>query len=75
MDTSYSGAIGGLSGYTVAVFYVKSWYCPATHSYFDRVTHICHSWVCGDGYWLLPVEACDDGNTLDSDGCSALCQV
>lgn len=35
---------------------------------------------CGDGYRDLsgevgPVEACDDGNTTDSDGCSASCTL
>jgi cysteine-rich repeat protein len=75
VDTGNSGANGGLSSYKVAVFYVKSWYCPSTHSYFDQPAHICHSLVCGDGYWLLPFEPCDDGNTADDDGCNALCQV
>jgi len=30
--------------------------------------------VCGDGIWG-DAEACDDGGTLDGDGCSALCTV
>lgn len=30
--------------------------------------------VCGNGVILAP-EGCDDGNTLDGDGCSATCQV
>jgi cysteine-rich repeat protein len=30
--------------------------------------------VCGDGH-VDPSEACDDGNQLDADGCSSLCQV
>ena len=30
--------------------------------------------VCGDGY-AAPGEGCDDGNTMDFDGCSAQCQV
>jgi spore coat protein A len=29
--------------------------------------------VCGDGARGLPVEACDDGNTLPGDGCSPTC--
>jgi spore coat protein A len=29
--------------------------------------------VCGDGFRGLPVEECDDGNTLPGDGCSATC--
>jgi cysteine-rich repeat protein len=29
--------------------------------------------VCGDGL-ILGLEACDDGNTLDNDGCNAFCQ-
>ena len=31
--------------------------------------------VCGDGSVDWPVESCDDGNTVDNDGCSAACQV
>ena len=30
-------------------------------------------WVCGDDY-LDPDEECDDGNNLDGDGCSAVCE-
>jgi fibro-slime domain-containing protein len=30
--------------------------------------------VCGDGL-KFPQEACDDGNTINGDGCSAACQV
>ena len=30
---------------------------------------------CGDGTVKAGVEACDDGNTLDGDGCSASCTV
>jgi MYXO-CTERM domain-containing protein len=29
---------------------------------------------CGDGATGWPAETCDDGNTADGDGCSALCQ-
>lgn len=32
----------------------------------------CHPTVCGDGL-TDPVEACDDGNTIAGDGCSAIC--
>jgi cysteine-rich repeat protein len=31
--------------------------------------------VCGDGALARRVEACDDGNTTDGDGCSAQCEV
>ncbi|MDC0672251.1 DUF4215 domain-containing protein [Nannocystis sp. ncelm1] len=34
----------------------------------------CHDNVCGDGY-LGPVEACDDGNIADDDGCSGACEL
>ena len=30
---------------------------------------------CGDGRNLGGVGVCDDGNTVDGDGCSSLCQV
>ncbi len=30
---------------------------------------------CGDGARGLPVEECDDGNTVDGDGCSASCTL
>jgi len=33
----------------------------------------CHS-TCGDGVVASPVEQCDDGNTLDGDGCSHDCR-
>ena len=32
----------------------------------------CKMNVCGDGY-LASIEGCDDGNTIDGDGCSAMC--
>ena len=31
-------------------------------------------WECGDGI-LDPSESCDDGNTMDGDGCSATCET
>ncbi|MEM1335417.1 MAG: DUF4215 domain-containing protein, partial [Actinomycetota bacterium] len=30
--------------------------------------------VCGDGF-LTPPETCEDGNVVDGDGCSSLCQI
>ena len=31
---------------------------------------------CGDGYWDEPAgEECDDGNTIDGDGCSSTCKI
>ena len=30
---------------------------------------------CGDGVILSPYEECDDGNTLDGDGCSSACVI
>lgn len=46
----------------------------------DTVTLLGHVPYCGDGevngYYSLPiVEACDDGNTIDNDGCSSTCQL
>jgi len=37
---------------------------------------VCGDSICGDGYVdlrLTPAEECDDGNTLDDDGCAADC--
>jgi cysteine-rich repeat protein len=36
----------------------------------------CHPRTCGDGFWtIVPLgEACEDGNTIDGDGCSSICQ-
>ena len=31
--------------------------------------------VCGDGVWINTLEACDDGNTFNFDGCDSQCQV
>lgn len=45
---------------------VHGWYVDDVHAYF------CQS--CGNGQ-LNEGESCDDGNQLDGDGCSALCQV
>ena len=42
-------------------------------SYFNNSTETWHE-VCGKGYNLGGVE-CDDGNTVDGDGCSSTCQV
>ena len=30
--------------------------------------------ICGD-HIIEPPETCDDGNTLDGDGCSSMCQI
>ena len=35
----------------------------------------CQRNVCGDGHRLAGVEACDDGNAIDGDGCSATCAL
>jgi cysteine-rich repeat protein len=31
--------------------------------------------VCGDLIWVLPNEECDDGNTVNGDGCDSTCQI
>lgn len=31
--------------------------------------------ICGDGAIIRPSEQCDDGNTMNGDGCSSMCQV
>ena len=53
-----------------------AWQCvDAAHdSVPNTVTSSC-SVPCGDGIRLNDHEACDDGNSLDGDGCSALCAV
>lgn len=48
-----------------------SWSCPAA----GAACELCGDGVIGDGNPLTAFETCDDGNTLASDGCSALCQV
>lgn len=40
---------------------------------FDEQSNILCSETCGNRV-LIDGEACDDGNTIDGDGCSALCQ-
>ena len=35
----------------------------------------CHPNVCGDGYWNGMGEECDDGNTVNGDGCNAQCKL
>ena len=35
----------------------------------------CTEAQCGDGVLHAGVEACDDGNTVDGDGCNATCQL
>jgi cysteine-rich repeat protein len=35
----------------------------------------CDSSTCGDGAVQADFETCDDGNTVDGDGCSATCQI
>jgi len=35
----------------------------------------CQLNTCGDGYLADAVEGCDDGNTVDGDGCSAACAL
>jgi hypothetical protein len=39
-----SSAICGLLQYRVIVFYVKTWYCPADHIYFNLVTNQCDNY-------------------------------
>ncbi len=31
--------------------------------------------ICGDGLIVEGVEACDDGNVVDGDGCSSICEI
>lgn len=36
-----SSADGGLTSFRIAVFYMKTWFCPATHIYFNLDTNMC----------------------------------
>jgi len=41
----------------------------------DSAASVCTE-ICGDGMNILrKVNECDDGNVVDGDGCSGLCQV
>jgi cysteine-rich repeat protein len=31
--------------------------------------------LCGDGTWIEQYESCDDGNSVNGDGCNLICQV
>ena len=31
--------------------------------------------VCNDGIWVEQFEACDDGNSMDGDGCNSRCEI
>ncbi len=69
-----SAANFGLKTYQIAIFYVKTWYCPPS-SYYDPVTKVCNVYTCADGDWVIPYENCDDGNMIDFDGCSSTCTI
>ncbi|MGH0034192.1 MAG: DUF4215 domain-containing protein [Myxococcota bacterium] len=43
-------------------------------AYGSYVWHLDAGSVCGDGV-RAPGESCDDGNTVDGDGCSAACEI
>lgn len=43
-----------------------------TSLYFLNSSNICDD-ICGDG--ILIYAECDDGNTIDGDGCSSTCRV
>lgn len=42
--------------------------------YFLNTSNVCEPQICGDGS-VDGTEQCDDGNTLDGDGCSSICLV
>jgi MYXO-CTERM domain-containing protein len=48
------------------------WICDADDV---DVPSICALIRCGDGHLAPEAEACDDNNTADGDGCSAVCEV
>src|SRR5262249_15002363 len=41
----------------------------------DACLSNCVNATCGDGFFHLGVEQCDDGNLMSGDGCSASCTV
>ena len=49
------------------------WLCQSYVLALDSTTSVCEP-VCGDQV-VTGAETCDDGNTVDGDGCSAACQV
>lgn len=46
--------------------------CATGYEYVTPTTDVCTE-ICGDG--LIFAATCDDGNVVDGDGCSAVCQV
>lgn len=46
--------------------------CPCNSGYEDIEVTRCHE-ICGDG--LRYEDACDDGNTVNGDGCSSTCII
>ncbi len=63
--------VGAESGEVWTVF-VDSWQ-PGTEAAYTLTATFTPA-VCGDSTVTLP-ETCDDGNAVDDDGCSALCEV
>ena len=49
------------------------WLCQSYVLSLDSTTSVCEP-VCGDRV-VTGVETCDDGNTVNGDGCSSTCQV
>lgn len=48
--------------------------CPSNQYCSTGKLCVCMTAVCGDGD-KAPSEQCDDGNTVDGDGCSATCKI
>lgn len=63
--------------------YIKEYQCKNNHM--SYVYYFCKTGcssgkcitpiICGDGKINQPTEICDDGNILNGDGCSSICQI
>jgi cysteine-rich repeat protein len=54
------------------ITYTYTWTCDGINGTDDSCTAT--TLYCGDGI-LDTLEQCDDGNTVDGDGCSAICET
>ena len=85
-DCTKGGTLGscvkgtGLDTETVVYYYTPRWddrraraHCGREDGEFQEPdTELCAA-KCGNGHLETPGETCDDGNTLDGDGCDATC--
>lgn len=58
MIPTQSGAAAGLQSYRAAVFYLKKWYCPSPHIYFNLNTNMCDDYCAKYLYENVTAAAC-----------------